>query len=77
MSRNQGVNLLLNSVLSSRIVNEFRAAYLRAASATVASDLRAEAIPSIQITDLGMTGLNAGATRTAIGLAANLPQALV
>jgi outer membrane receptor protein involved in Fe transport len=75
VSRNQGVNLSLNSVLSSRIVNEFRAAYLRAASATVASDLRAEAIPSIQITDLGMTGLNAGATRTAIGLAANLPQA--
>jgi outer membrane receptor protein involved in Fe transport len=75
VSRNQGVNLSLNSVLSSKIVNEARAAYLRAASATVASDLRAEAIPSIQITDLGMTGLNAGATRTAIGLAANLPQA--
>jgi outer membrane receptor protein involved in Fe transport len=75
VSRNQGVNISLNSVLSSKIVNEARAAYLRAASATVASDLRAEAIPSIQITDLGMTGLNAGATRTAIGLAANLPQA--
>jgi outer membrane receptor protein involved in Fe transport len=75
VSRNQGVNLSLNSVLSSKIVNEARLAYLRAASATVASDLRAEAIPSIQITDLGMTGLNAGATRTAIGLAANLPQA--
>lgn len=74
VSRNQGVNLSLNSVLSPRVVNEARAAYLRAASATVAADLRAEAIPSIQITDLGMTGLNAGATRTAIGLAANLPQ---
>ncbi|MGH9942205.1 MAG: carboxypeptidase regulatory-like domain-containing protein [Pyrinomonadaceae bacterium] len=74
VSRNQGVNLALNSVLSPRMVNEARLAYLRAASATVASDLRAEAIPSIQITDLGLTGLNAGATRTAIGLAANLPQ---
>jgi Carboxypeptidase regulatory-like domain len=74
VSRNQGVNLALNSILSAKMVNELRLAYLRAASATVAADLRAEAIPSIQITDLGMTGLNAGATRTAIGLAANLPQ---
>jgi hypothetical protein len=74
LSRNQGVNIALNSVLSPRMVNEARAAYLRAASATVASDLRAEAIPSIAINDLGLTGLNAGATRTAIGLAANLPQ---
>jgi outer membrane receptor protein involved in Fe transport len=74
VSRNQGVNLVLTSVLSPRLVNEGRAAYLRAASATVASDLRAEAIPSIQITSLGLQGLNAGATRTAIGLAANLPQ---
>lgn len=74
VSRNQGVNISLNSILSSKMVNELRLAYLRAASATVAADLKAEAIPSIQITDLGMTGLNAGATRTAIGLAANLPQ---
>ena len=74
VSRNQGVNLSLNSILNSRMVNELRLAYLRAASATVAADLKAEAIPSIQITDLGMTGLNAGNTRTAIGLAANLPQ---
>ncbi len=74
VSRNQGVNVALNSILSPKLVNELRLAYLRAASATVASDLRAEAIPSIQITSLGMTGLNAGNTRTAIGLAANLPQ---
>ena len=77
VSRNQGVNVSLNSILSSKMVNELRLSYLRAASATVAADLRAEAIPSIQITDLGMTGLNAGATRTAIGLAANLPQTSV
>src|SRR6185369_10366090 len=74
VSRNQGLNIALNSILGAKMVNEMRLAYLRAASATVAADLRAEAIPSIQITDLGMTGLNAGATRTAIGLAANLPQ---
>ena len=74
VSRNQGVNIALNSILSPKLVNELRLAYLRAASATVAADLRAEAIPSIQITTLGMTGLNAGNTRTAIGLAANLPQ---
>jgi outer membrane receptor protein involved in Fe transport len=74
VSRNQGVNISLNSIFGSKMVNELRLAFLRAASATVAADLKAEAIPSIQITDLGMTGLNAGATRTAIGLAANLPQ---
>ncbi|HEV2705946.1 MAG TPA: carboxypeptidase regulatory-like domain-containing protein [Pyrinomonadaceae bacterium] len=74
VSRNQGVNLALNSVLSPRVVNELRGAFLRSGSATVAADLRAEAIPSIQINDLGLQGLNAGATRTAIGLAANLPQ---
>ena len=74
VSRNQGVNIALNSILGAKFVNELRLAFLRAASATVAADLRAEAIPSIQITDLGMTGLNAGTTRTAIGLAANLPQ---
>lgn len=74
VSRNQGLNISLNSILSSKLVNELRLAYLRAASATVAADLRAEAIPSIQITDLGLQGLNAGSTRTAIGLAANLPQ---
>jgi outer membrane receptor protein involved in Fe transport len=74
LSRNQGLNFALNSVLSPSMVNEARLAFLRSASATVASDLRAEAIPSIQITDLGLLGLNAGATRTAIGLAANLPQ---
>src|SRR5690242_7121872 len=77
VSRNQGVNIALNSILGAKMVNELRLAYLRAASATVAANLKAEAIPSIQITDLGMTGLNAGATRTAIGLAANLPQASI
>lgn len=74
VSRNQGVNISLTSVLGPHVVNEARAAFLRAGSASVASDLRAEAIPSIQITSLGLQGLNAGATRTAIGLAANLPQ---
>jgi hypothetical protein len=74
VSRNQGVNVALNSVFGARIVNEMRLAFLRAGSSTVAADLRAEAIPSIQISDLGLQGLNAGAGRTAIGLAANLPQ---
>ena len=31
-------------------------------------------IPSLEITELGMTGFNAAANRTAIGLAVNLPQ---
>ncbi len=74
VQRSQGLNFSLTSVLSPNLVNEARAAFLRRASATVAADLSAEAIPSIQITALGLQGLNAGATRTAIGLAANLPQ---
>ena len=72
--RTQGVNLSLNSVLTSHLVNEFRAAYLRNASGTVALNPSAEEIPSIEIVELGLRGFNAGATRTAIGLGVNLPQ---
>ncbi len=44
------------------------------ASTTTASDPRSESIPSIEVNELGLTGFNAAATRTAIGLAVNLPQ---
>lgn len=72
--RNQSVNLSLNSVLSSRIVNEVRASYLRGVSRSSAQDPSAELIPSIEIPELGLTGFNADASRTAIGLAVNQPQ---
>ncbi len=76
-SRTQGVNLQLTSVLSPKWINEVRGAYLRSASATVALDPRSELIPSIEIPELGLSGFNAGPTRTAIGLGVNLPQSQV
>ncbi len=76
-SRTQGVNLQLTSVLSPKWINEVRGAYLRSASATLALDPRSKLIPSIEIPELGLSGFNAGPTRTAIGLGVNLPQSQV
>jgi hypothetical protein len=73
-ARTQGVNLQLTSVLTSKLVNEVRAAYLRAANATNPLDPRSELIPSLEVVELGLLQFNAGPTRTAIGLGVNLPQ---
>ncbi|HKX30047.1 MAG TPA: carboxypeptidase regulatory-like domain-containing protein [Blastocatellia bacterium] len=72
--RTQGVNLSLTSVLGSRLVNEARAAFLRSNSSNIALDPQSEEIPSIELTELGLTGFNAATNRTAIGLGINLPQ---
>jgi len=72
--RQQAANIWLTSTLSSRMVNEVRAAYQRLGSTTTASDTTSQEIPSIEISELGLTGFNAGTSRTAIGLAVNLPQ---
>jgi hypothetical protein len=74
VNRSQGVNITLTSVLSSQLVNEWRGAYLRRASNTSSQDPSSELIPSIEISELGMVGFNAGDSRTGIGLAVNLPQ---
>ena len=66
--------LVWSSVLNSKLSNELRLAYGRYDSNTNASDPSSESIPSIEISQLGMTGFNAAANRTAIGLAVNLPQ---
>ena len=73
-ARTQGVNISLNSVLTPRLVNEARAAFLRNASASVALNPESELIPSIEVVELGLIGFNASPTRTAIGLGVNLPQ---
>lgn len=70
----QAATIVLNSVLTSRMANELRVAYGRFDSNTNAADASSETIPSIEITDLGMSGFNAAASRTAFGLAVNLPQ---
>jgi outer membrane receptor protein involved in Fe transport len=72
--KTKAATIVLNSVLTSKITNEARVAYSRYDSTTTAFDPSSEAIPSIEITDLGLTGFNAAASRTAIGLAVNLPQ---
>lgn len=73
-TRNQSANIGLTSVLSSSLVNEVRVAYQRFGSVTNAADASSETIPSIEVNQLGLIGFNAAATRTAIGLAVNLPQ---
>lgn len=70
----QAATIVLNSILTSRLSNEARIAWTRFDSVTNAADPSSEAIPSIEVSDLGLTGFNAAASRTAIGLAVNLPQ---
>ena len=73
-TRSQAAVINLNSLLSSRVVNDARIAWSRFGSRTTASDPSSEEIPSIEIAQLGMNEFNAGDRRTAIGLAVNLPQ---
>lgn len=73
-TKTKAAAIVLNSILTSKIANEARIAWSRYDSTTTAEDPSSEAIPSIEITDLGLTGFNAAAARTAIGLAVNLPQ---
>jgi hypothetical protein len=72
--RSQAVNLSLTSVITPNLVNEVRAAFSRYASVTSSDNPASETIPSIEIAELGLSGFNAAANRTAIGLAVNLPQ---
>jgi hypothetical protein len=73
-ARNQSANIGVTSILSNSLVNEARVAYQRFGSVTNAADPSSETIPSIEINQLGLIGFNAAASRTAIGLAVNLPQ---
>ncbi|MEP7271555.1 MAG: carboxypeptidase regulatory-like domain-containing protein [Acidobacteriota bacterium] len=72
--RSQAVNLSLTSLVTSKLVNEARISFLRYSASTLALDPSSELIPSIEITELGLTGFNAATNRTAIGLGINLPQ---
>ena len=74
LSRAQGLNITMASVLSPTWTNEGRFAYLRSASATTSNNPDSETIPSIEINQLGLQGFNAASSRTAIGLGVNLPQ---
>jgi carboxypeptidase family protein/TonB-dependent receptor-like protein len=74
ISRTQGLNITFSSVFGPAWVNEARFAYLRSASSTTSNNPDSETIPSIEINQLGLTGFNAAASRTGIGLGVNLPQ---
>jgi hypothetical protein len=73
-TRGQSAIVSFNSTISPTMFNEFRVAYQRYASISNASNPASEAIPSIEVAELGLIGINAAASRTAIGLAVNLPQ---
>ena len=64
----------LTSTLSNNVVNELRVGFSRLDTNTNSADPSSEEIPSLEINELGMIGFNAAASRTAIGLALNLPQ---
>jgi len=74
VSRSQAMNITLTSVITPNLVNEVRAAWSRFASVSASDNPASELIPSIEITELGMSGFNAANNRTGIGLAVNLPQ---
>jgi hypothetical protein len=67
------MSVFLTSNFTPRVLNEFRVSWQRSANVTSATDPSSEIIPSIEIPELGLTGFAASASRTAIGLAANLP----
>jgi len=73
-TRQQAANIGFNSLLSSNLVNEFRVGYQRFGSRTDPQDPESVTIPSIEINQLGLGAFNAALSRTAIGLAVNLPQ---
>ncbi len=73
-SRQQAMSLFLTSNVTPRMLNEARISWQRLGTNTSASNPVAEEIPSIEITELGLTGFNAASSRTAVGLAVNLPQ---
>lgn len=74
VARQQTLSLSHVGTFSPSLVNEVRVGYQRFATVTSASDPVSEEIPSLEISELGLIGFNAAASRTAIGLAVNLPQ---
>jgi hypothetical protein len=73
-TRRQAASAFLNSSFTPNTFNELRLSWQRFGSTTTAEDPRSETIPNIEVPELGLTGFNAATSRTAIGLAVNLPQ---
>jgi Carboxypeptidase regulatory-like domain len=73
-ANSHSLNLWTNSVFGANTSNEFRVAWSHLGTVTEADDPKSMDIPSLEITELGMTQFNNATSRTAIGLAVNLPQ---
>jgi hypothetical protein len=69
-----GTNVWLSSILSARMTNEVRVAHQHLGNISDPVDPTALEIPSIELSELGLTGFNAGQSRTALGIAVNIPQ---
>jgi hypothetical protein len=75
--RRQIATAALSSTLSPLLFNELRLAFNRFVTLSTAQNLASQNIPSIEVAELGLTGFNDSTSRTAIGLALNLPQSAV
>lgn len=64
----------LTSLFTPFFYGELRLGWQRFGSTMGAADPRSEQVPSIEVPELGLSGFNAASSRTAIGLAVNLPQ---
>ena len=73
-ANSHSLNVWTNSVFGSSTSNELRAAWSHLGTVTGPDNPESLEIPSLEITELGMTQFNNAASRTAIGLAVNLPQ---
>jgi hypothetical protein len=74
LNRAQAMSVFFTSRFSPRVLNELRISWQRLSHRASATDPSSETIPSIEIPELGLTGFAASESRTAIGLAVNLPQ---
>lgn len=70
----RALTVVWNSVLSTRVSNEVRAAWIGFDARFYARDPSSDAIPSIEIVQLGIVGAAHWPGRTAFGSATNLPQ---
>jgi hypothetical protein len=73
-ANSHSLNVWTNSVFGASTSNEFRAAWSHLGTVAEPDNPTSLEIPSLEITELGMTQFNNAASRTAIGLAVNLPQ---
>jgi hypothetical protein len=73
-ANNHSLNVWLNSVFSANTTNELRVAWSHLGTVTGPDNEASLEIPSLEINELGMTQFNNATSRTAIGLAVNLPQ---